>query len=131
MVAIAKETTEATVLVVDGMTAGVVDLTAGVTAGAIANLLTAVKWEAVLTKAADETTAGVAVMTAIDGMTAGVADMTATGVAAMVVIGVMAAGMTAGVTAEATIALAVVIAMKGGQKTEDLPIAMVSFELTF
>ena len=65
-------------------------------------------------------------------MTAGVvADMTATGVAAMVVIGVMAAGMTAGVTAEATIALAVVIAMKGGQKTEDLPIAMVSFELTF
>ena len=43
MVAIAKETTEATVLVVDGMTAGVVDLTAGVTAGEIANLLTAVK----------------------------------------------------------------------------------------
>ena len=75
-------------------------------------------------------TAGVvADMTATEEMTAGVVDMTATGVAAMVVIGVMAAGMTAGVTAEATIALAVVIAMKGGQKTEDLPIAMVSFEL--
>lgn len=77
-----------------------------------------------MTKAADEMTAGVEVMTATDGMTAGVADMTATGVAAMVVIGVMAAGMTAGVTAEDTIALAVVIAMKDGQKTDDLPIAM-------
>ena len=76
-------------------------------------------------------TAGVAVMTATEEMTAGVADMTAIDVAAMVVIGVMTAGMTAGVTAEAMIALAVVIAMKGGQKTEDLPIVMVSFELTF
>ena len=69
-----------------------------------------------------------AMVSAVDGMTAGVADMTVTGVAAMVVIDVMAAGMTAGVTAEATIAVTVVIAMKGGQKTEDLPIAMVSFE---
>ena len=51
-----------------------------------------------------------AMVSAVDGMTAGVA------------------GMTAGVTAEATIAVTVVIAMKGGQKTEDLPIAMVSFE---
>ena len=72
--------------------------------------------------ATDGMTAGVAVMTATEEMTAGVAaDMTATGVAAMVV--------TAGVTAEATIGLAVVIDMKGGQKTDDLPIAMVSFEL--
>ena len=79
-----------------------------------------------MTKAADEMTAGVAVLTATEEMTAGVAaDMTATGVAAMV-----AADMTAGVTAEATIAQAVVIAMKGGLKTDDLPIAMVSFELT-
>ena len=80
--------------------------------------------------ATDGMTAGVVVMTATEEMTAGVADMTVTGVAATVVIGVMAAGMTAGVTAEATIAVTVVIAMKGGQKTEDLPIAMVSFELT-
>ena len=68
---------------------------------------------------------------ATDEMTAGVADMTATGVVAMVVIGMMVVGMTTGVTAEATIALAVVIAMNDGQKTKDLPIAMVSFELTF
>ena len=78
---------------------------------------------------ANETTEAMGL--AVETVTAGVADMTATGVAAMVVIGVMVAGMTAGVTAEATIALAVVIAMKGGQKTEDLPIVMVSFELTF
>ena len=68
---------------------------------------------------------------ATDEMTAGVADMTATGVVAMVVIGMMVVGMTTGVTAEATIALAVVIAMNDGQKTKDLPIAMVSFELIF
>ena len=43
MVAIAKETTEAMVLGVDEMTEGVADMTAGVTAGAIADLLTAVK----------------------------------------------------------------------------------------
>lgn len=43
MVAIAKETTEAMVLAVETVTAGVADMTAGVTAGAIANLLTAVK----------------------------------------------------------------------------------------
>merc|ERR1719491_1336097 len=63
--------------------------------------LTVVKCEAALTKgaAADEMTAGVAVLTATEEMTAGAAaDMTATGVAAM---GVAAAGMTAGVTAEA------------------------------
>ena len=43
MVAIAKETTEAMVLAVDGMTAGVAGMTAGGTAGAIADLLTVVK----------------------------------------------------------------------------------------
>ena len=43
MVAIAKETTEAMVLGVDEMTEGVADMTAGVTVGAIADLLTAVK----------------------------------------------------------------------------------------
>merc|ERR1719491_2072234 len=85
--------------------------------------LTVVKCEVALTKAADEMTAGVAVLTVTEEMTAGAADMTATGVAAMVVA---AAGMTAGVTAEAMIALAVVIAMKGGQKTDDLPIAMMA-----
>ena len=121
MAAIAKETTEAMVLVVETVTAG---MTAGPK-----EFLTVVKCEAALTKAADEMTAGVAVLTATEEMTAGAAaDMTATGVAAMVVA---AADMTAGVTAEATIALAVVIAMKGGQKTDDLPIAMVSFELSF
>jgi hypothetical protein len=43
MVAIVKETTEAMVLGADEMTAVVADMTAGVTAGAIADLLTAVK----------------------------------------------------------------------------------------
>ena len=43
MVAIVKETTEAMVLAVDGMTAGVADMTAGVIGGAIADLLTVVK----------------------------------------------------------------------------------------
>jgi len=43
MVAIAKETTEAMVLAVETVTAGVADLTAEVTAGARANLLIVVK----------------------------------------------------------------------------------------
>ena len=43
MVAIAKETTEVMVLAADEMTAGVAGMTAGVTAGAIADLLTVVK----------------------------------------------------------------------------------------
>ena len=43
MVAIANETTEAMGLAVETVTAGVADMTVGVTAGAIADLLTAVK----------------------------------------------------------------------------------------
>ena len=43
MVAIANETTEAMGLAVETVTAGVADMTAEVTAGAIADLLTAVK----------------------------------------------------------------------------------------
>lgn len=112
MAAIAKETTEAMVLVVE-----TVGVTAGVTAGP-KEFLTVVKCEAALTKAVvkDGMTVGVAVLTVTEEMTAGAAaDLTATDVAA---------GMTAGVTAEATIALAVVIDMNGGLKTDDLPIAM-------